>query len=109
MKQNLITFESLINEYENNGYKLNEVCEDLRNKEFELKNLKLDLEFDEKFQDKREGLKVKEIPKMINDEVKPLIEEVNKLKVQRDHLEHEHKVLRLRIELIKEVIEAEKQ
>ena len=97
---------NLINKYEENGVELNNVCSELRDAELNLKTRKLQLEFDPVFTD---GLKVKEIPPKVHEETLEEQKEINQLKEKRDELELEHKVLRLKIEYTKEVIDSEKQ
>lgn len=100
MKEKLL---KLIEEYDQVGIELNSVKAELRFDEFEFKTKKLNLEFDEEFTN---GLKVKEIPHKIHNELLEEQREICELKTIRDNLEHKFKMLGLQIQYTKDVIEA---
>ncbi len=103
---NLDTLLQLIEEIDITGIELNKIKSELRNKEFDLKTRKLNLEFDPEF---TEGLKVKEIPHKIHNELLKESKEICDLKAKRDDLEHELGILKLRFQHLKEVIDSQKQ
>lgn len=98
----------IINEIDTVGSELNEVKSELREKELYLKFHKSELEFSSTFADKREGLKVKEIPHMILEETVEDTQECITLKARRDDLEHKLNVLKLQFEYVREVIKSQK-
>lgn len=99
---------NLIQEIETVGNNLNSVKSELRNKEFELKILKSEMEFSEEYSKFREGLKVKEVPPKILEATIDESKEICQLKEQRDNLEHELYVLKLKFQYMKEVIDSKK-
>ena len=99
----------LIKQYDEVGTQLNEVLKELREKEFQLKNKKLKLEFSKEFEHLRDGLKVKEIPYMINNQIQEESQLICDLKAKRDDLTLELECTKLQIEYTKEVINSTKQ
>ncbi len=96
---------NLINQYEKIGEELNKVNADLRVTELELKTRKYELEFDPEY---TKGLKVKEVaPKIHKDTLKDT-EEICELKQKRDELELQFKIISLKIQYTKEVLESQK-
>ena len=104
----LETLSNMIIEIEKVGNDLNKVKSDLRNKEFELKTLKLNIEFGDEFEEERDGLKVKEIPKLINDLTLKECQEIIDLKEKRDELDLQLTLLKMRFQVTQEVFEAQK-
>lgn len=102
---NLDTLLQLIEEIDITGSELNIIKAELRNKEFDLKTRKLNLEFDPEF---TKGLKVKEIPCKIHNELLEESKEIRDLKQKRDELEHEVGILKLQFQHLKEVIDSQK-
>lgn len=103
---NLNLLKELIENIDITGKELNSVKAELRNKEFDLKTRKLNLEFDPEF---TKGLKVKEIPHKIHNELLKESQEICELKAKRDELDHELGILKLRFQHLKEVIDSQKQ
>lgn len=88
----------LLREYNNKTMELCNIKSKIRDLELEIKTLKLDIEFDERYEEKREGLKVKEIPKLVNDLTLKLTNELNELKAMRDKTELKSEIIRLELE-----------
>ena len=103
------TLLNLIKEIDTVGSELNGVKSELRERDLELKIKKSELEFSEKYADKREGLKVKEIPNTVLNETIEETQICNQLKAKRDGLEDELYVLKLQFQYTKEVIDSQKQ
>lgn len=105
---NLEEMMEFIEQIESVGFELNEIKDELRQKEFDLKVLRSEMEFSEKYEDFREGLKVKEIPPKILDATIEQAQVLCRLKARRDELEHELYVLKLKFQYIKEVLDSKK-
>lgn len=102
MNQNLNELNNIITQLDKKGKELNTIKATIREKEFQIKTNKLNLEFDKEF---TEGLKVKEIPHKIHNYLLDDLDGLCLLKEQRDNLEHEYLILKLKINYLERVID----
>lgn len=109
MNENIETLIGIVEKIESAGEELVSLKAEIREKEFDLKVKRSAMEFAEEYADFREGLKVKEIPPKILEATIEPAQELCRLKQERDELEHELYVLKLRFQLIKEIIDDSKQ